>query len=77
MCYETYLTPYKDGVNKLFTQMLLLILWNLLFSYLLVLLLQDMAADGELLLISISPDKDGKFGFNVKVSEFCYYVCFY
>ncbi|XP_053343530.1 tyrosine-protein phosphatase non-receptor type 3 [Clarias gariepinus] len=27
---------------------------------------KDMAADGELLLISISPDKDGKFGFNVK-----------
>ncbi|KAF4075935.1 hypothetical protein AMELA_G00224600 [Ameiurus melas] len=27
---------------------------------------KDMAADGELLLIRISPDKDGKFGFNVK-----------
>ncbi|XP_062842012.1 tyrosine-protein phosphatase non-receptor type 3 [Trichomycterus rosablanca] len=27
---------------------------------------KNMAADGELLLVRISPDKDGKFGFNVK-----------
>lgn len=49
------------------------LLFLLLFFFL---LLQDMAADGELLLIRISPDKDGKFGFNVKVSVLCYsYVC--
>lgn len=35
-----------------------------------------MEADGELLLIRFKPDKDGKFGFNVKVSVFCYlYMC--
>lgn len=40
--------------------------------------LQEMAADGELLLIRISPDQDGKFGFNVKVSVFFYsYLCVY
>lgn len=35
-----------------------------------------MGADGELLLIRINPDQDGKFGFNVKVSVVCdYYLC--
>lgn len=37
-----------------------------------------MEADGELLLIRFKPDKDGKFGFNVKVSVFSHpFVCIY
>uniref|UniRef100_A0A673M4J6 protein-tyrosine-phosphatase n=1 Tax=Sinocyclocheilus rhinocerous TaxID=307959 RepID=A0A673M4J6_9TELE len=32
---------------------------------------KSVTADGDLLLVRISPDQDGKFGFNVKVSRHC------
>ncbi len=36
---------------------------------------QSVTADGDLLLVRISPDQEGKFGFNVKVSQFI--ICIY
>uniref|UniRef100_A0A671M4V0 protein-tyrosine-phosphatase n=1 Tax=Sinocyclocheilus anshuiensis TaxID=1608454 RepID=A0A671M4V0_9TELE len=37
--------------------------------YFVVICTQSVTADGDLLLVRISPDQDGKFGFNVKVKD--------